>query len=613
MKFLQRFLFIFLLISALGTFAQEAEFKTEVSRKSLGQNEHLRVDFSINTSGDNFSAPNFEGFSVLEKRQSVQHFNNNGKVTQHIVFTFVLQPTRQGKLTIGAASIEANNKVYKSQPVAVTVTEPVKNPQNQTANANPLRGLGSGFPFGNFPFSGFDPFEEEEETDYEIPEIPNDEIFITAEVSKQNPYVNQAVTVIYRLYVLDKYGFRQGPITAPEFRDFVIHENPIGDWKVTEQMRNGKNYRVATIKQLVLFPQKSGKITLSPVSVDFLVQVPLNKLDRFRRRLVANVNKAVLGGGQTFDIKDLPEQGKPMNFSGAVGNFSVKTEISKTELKADEVLSAKLTISGKGNFKLFELPKLNFPSTLEVYDPEQKEQLTQSISGTEGNITQTYTIIPQYKGKYPIVAVSFNYFDPIAEKYITETTQEHFFEVTQGENFTQSSDKQEVNQKSESFRFLKLNADLQPMEQKSFFGSWKFYLGWLLPLMFIPIVIFYWKWRENRQNDTQGTRIRIANRLAKKYLSTAKRNLTEKDSFYEALERGLHNYLKAKLQIETSELRKERIGELLAEKQVQTTAIEELLQLLSNCEMARYSPYTQTDMQNDYQKATEVIEKLHRK
>lgn len=609
MKFFRQFIYFFVLTISLEAFAQETEFTTEVSRKSLGQNEHLRVDFSINKNGDNFSAPNFDGFSILERGQSVQHINKNGKITQLIVFTFVLEPTRKGKLTIGEASIEVDNKIYKTKPISVTVTDAVQNPQNQTANANPLRGFGSGFPFGNFPFPGFDPFEEEEEdiSDYEIPEVTSDEVFISAEVSKQNPYLNEAISIVYKLYVQDKYGFRQGVTTSPEFRNFVMEEEHIRDWKVSERMLNGKKYRVVTIKQLVLFPQKSGKVNIEPISVKLPMQIPTNKTDRFRRRLVISTEKNISGEAQVLDIKDLPQEGKPANFSGAVGSFSLETVLSKKEVKADETLNAKVKISGKGNFNLFEMPKLNFPSALEVYDPEQQQELTTSLSGIQGTVTNTYTIVPQYKGKYPIPSISFNYFNPETGKYVTEASNELLIDVTEGAIAQQGIQKQDVQSQVTAFRFLKLKADLSPVNTVPFFGSIAFYLWWLLPLLLIPAGIFYWKWHEARVSDVQGNRIRRANRLAKKYLSAAKKNLGQKDAFYEALERGLHNYLKAKLHIETSELSKERIRELLEEKSVQNEPIDALLKLLANCEMARYSPYTQADMQNDYQKASEVI------
>lgn len=609
MKFFRQFIYFFVLTISLEAFAQETEFTTEVSRKSLGQNEHLRVDFSINKNGDNFSAPNFDGFSILERGQSVQHINKNGKITQLIVFTFVLEPTRKGKLTIGEASIEVDNKIYKTKPISVTVTDAVQNPQNQTANANPLRGFGSGFPFGNFPFPGFDPFEEEEEdiSDYEIPEVTSDEVFISAEVSKQNPYLNEAISIVYKLYVQDKYGFRQGVTTSPEFRNFVMEEEHIRDWKVSERMLNGKKYRVVTIKQLVLFPQKSGKVNIEPISVKLPMQIPTNKIDRFRRRLVISTEKNISGEAQVLDIKDLPQEGKPANFSGAVGSFSLETVLSKKEVKADETLNAKVKISGKGNFNLFEMPKLNFPSALEVYDPEQQQELTTSLSGIQGTVTNTYTIVPQYKGKYPIPSISFNYFNPETGKYVTEASNELLIDVTEGAIAQQGVQKQDVQSQVAAFRFLKLKADLSPVNAVPFFGSIAFYLWWLLPLLLIPAGIFYWKWHEARVSDVQGNRIRRANRLAKKYLSAAKKNLGQKDTFYEALERGLHNYLKAKLHIETSELSKERIRELLEEKSVQNEPIDALLKLLANCEMARYSPYTQADMQNDYQKASEVI------
>ncbi|GIZ14614.1 BatD family protein [Capnocytophaga catalasegens] len=600
MKYIQYFLFVFLSLTTFFGFAQsEVEFKAEVSRKTLGQNERLRVEFSMNKDGDNFSPPNFDGFQVIMgPSQSVSNSWINGKRSFSKSYIYILQPQRKGKLTIGVASVEIEGKQHYTKSISVEVGDPVKNPQNQSANTNPRS---SGFPFG------FDPFFEEDTSTDQIPEVTKDQIFVSAEISKTNPYWNEPISIVYKIYLSDNLGISGfEEVSSPKYLNFVKEDIPIKRPEIENCTYNGKNYRCIVVKRVVLYPQKSGQLALEPLSLSVGLQVPTNRVDIFGRRQLVSMTKNLSAGNQIINVKELPEEGKPANFSGAVGSFTMEANLSKKELKADETLGAKIIISGKGNFKLFEMPKLNFPSALEVYDPEHKEEVTTSLSGLQGKVTDIYTIVPQYKGKYPIPSVSFNFFNPETGKYVTQESGELLIDVIEGATSNQVAQKQDVTP-VEAFRFLKLKPDLLPMEQKAFFGSVAFYLYWLLPLLLIPLGIFYWNWREVRQNDAQGNRIRRANRLAKKYLSSAKKNLGQKDAFYESLERGLHNYLKAKLHIETSELSKERIRELLSEKTIHTEPIEDFLRLLANCEMARYSPYTQTDMQNDYQKATQVI------
>lgn len=611
MKFLRIFISSFtLLLSCAVLGQQDPKFNAKVSRKTLGLNEQLSVEFSVDGNGDYFKAPNFDGFKVVRRGQSVQHINNFGKVTQSLVLSFVLQPLKKGTLTIGEASISIDDKEHKTSPIQVSVTDPVKNPQG-VANSNPLGNLGFSSSFGNFPF-GFDPFAEEEEdlSDATLPELNANDVFVSVEVSKTNPFVNESISITYKLFIADKYGFAQGVVSnAPEFLNFVKEEEAIREWKPSKQVINGKNYNVVTLKQLLLYPQKAGKISLEPLSVTLPIILPTNKVNFYGQRFSHRLEKTFSGGGQQLTIRELPQEGKPADFSGAVGQFSLEVGLSKNALNANETSQADVRISGRGNFKLFDLPTLQFPSALEVYAPEQKQEITSSLSGSKGMIVSSYTIVPLYKGKYTIPPVSFSYFNPETEKYITQTSDELTINVLQG-NTLHSDVAQNTHSAPEAFRYLKPDSGLISMEKTTLWGTTSFYLWWLLPLLCIPLGILLIQWYERRKNNSQGNHIRRVNRLARKYLSSAKNHLGEKDAFYEALEKGLHNYLKAKLHLETSELKKERIGELLEQKSVQKEAITSLLELLSNCEMARYSPYTQSDMQNDYQKASEVISVL---
>jgi hypothetical protein len=381
-------------------------------------------------------------------------------------------------------------------------------------------------------------------------------------------------------------------------------------------MYQGQPYRYVVLKRVVLYPQKSGELDIEPLALEVSLEVPTDKRNFFGERIYVNTNKTVSAGKRSIQVKQLPEEGRPADFSGAVGDFTFSVETSKNALNASESLQAKVTVSGKGNLKLFQLPDLILPSSLEVYDPEFTEAVRTTISGMQGSVTEAYTIVPTYQGKYPIPEVSFSYFNPNTERYerlksdpITISVIEGPSAVSEVEPAASKTLKQTVNA-GDQFYFIKLKPDLQLREWKPFFGSLEHLLGMIAPLMIIPLFILLRRRKEERDKDVEGNKIKRANRLAKKYLSTARKTLGEKDAFYVALEKALHNYLKAKLKIETSEFSKDKIRELLGSRGIGSEAVTAFTGLLENCEMARYSPFTRVQMEQDYENATEVITAL---
>ena len=370
------------------------------------------------------------------------------------------------------------------------------------------------------------------------------------------------------------------------------------------------------LRKTVLYPQKSGKLEIEPLSLDITVEVPTNRRDIFGGRLMTQVQKRVSAGSKSIQVKDLPEAGKPDNFSGAVGDFNFKLSTSKTHLNATESLQARVEVTGNGNLKLFQLPKVTLPSSLEVYEPEHSEKVTTTLEGMQGGISDSYTIVPQFKGKYPIPNVSFTYFDLKTESYKTISSGDIVIDVLEGPTNTSNNDnnlanmnqgKKAVEATSQQFAFIKTNANLTPIKTEPFFKSTWFWSSLLLPLLAIPLALVVRRKKAERDADVYGNKIRKADKLAKKYLGEARTALGQKEAFYIALEKALHNYLKAKLHIETSDLSKDRIESLLLGKQVQSSTVSEFMSILNSCELARYTPLSEVAMQQDYDKAANTI------
>ncbi len=565
------------------TFSQ-VKFETIVSKKKLGINERLRVDFEMNQDGDNFIPPNFNGFTVIMgPNQSVSTSWVNGAKSYKKTYGYVLAPKKQGLFTIRQATMKIKGETYKTSPIKVTVTSAVEKPKDPN-----------------------DP-------DYLI----SKNIHLVAEISNTNPYLNEAITVVYKLYIAPNTRVENPrEIDSPKHNDFWSQNIAIKELKLQRGTYNGEDYNYVIWRKVVLYPQKTGKLIIEPLSLDITVQVPTNRRDFFGGVLMSRANKTISSGKRTIQTKPLPEVGKPVDFTGAVGDFNFKVITSKTALDASESLQAKIEVSGNGNLKLFHLPKISLPSSLEVYEPEHVENVRTNLKGMQGSISDSYTVVPQYKGKYPIPSISFSYFDLKTETYKRLSSDEIIIDVLDGPSNNSNSDTSEANSNNakqrvvlnnDQFAFIKTKTNLTSKKASHFFKTQQFWMLLLLPFLVIPLAIILRKKKATRDADVFGNKIRKADRLAKKYLSHAKKALGKKEAFYIALEKALHNYLKAKLHIETSDLSKDKIKNLLKEKGVETETIADFNSLLENCELARYTPINIVTMQEDYSKAAKTI------
>ncbi len=583
---MKKYLILFL-ISFHGLWAQ-VQFEAKVSKNTLGLNERLRIDFTMNADGDNFSPPSFEGFRIVAgPSQQVSQSWINGRSSFNKSYSYFLLPTQKGTLTIKQAAVEINAQIYKTNPIKINVTAAVQQPR--------------------------DPNDE--------PQISADDaIHLVAEISKGNPYVNEPITVVYKLYFSYNIGITNWrELNKPKYNDFWSQNIDIKQLVAEEGKYNGERCRCVVLRKTVLYPQKSGKLEIEPLSLDIDVQVPTNRRNFFGQVQVVEDNKRVSAGSKTISVKPLPEAGKPIDFSGAVGRFNFSVTPSKTTLKNGESLDLKVVASGTGNLKLFTLPKPVVPNSLEMYDPVHSEKVNTPLSGMNGSISDSYTIIPQFKGKYPIKPMTFSYFDLSTGRYKTITSPEIVVNVLDGpsnaDNTVASSNTGAAKMKvtaGEQFQFIKLNTSLSAMHKKDFFGSTLFYVLTFLPLLIIPIIVLLKKKKEAIDGDVVGNRIKMSNKLAKKYLSEAKMQLQNKEMFYVALEKAMHNFLKAKLNIETSEMSKDFIQELLLSRNGSAASVAAFIDLTKNCEFARYAPTSSVAIQQDYDKAVTIISELEK-
>jgi hypothetical protein len=579
----------FLLSVILLCFSQsiaQVSFQAKVSKNRLGLNERLRVTFEMNQNGDNFNPPSFNGFTVVGgPNQSVSNSWVNGVRSFSKSYSYFLTPTRKGKITIAQASVEIDGEVYKTTPVQVEVTQAVNNPNSPQARANA---------------------------------IADENLHLVAEISKRDPYLNEAITVIYKLYFSSEISVSNvNEVEMPKYSDFWSHLIPITKLEIKRGQYKGQPYNYVTWRKTVLYPQKTGKLVIAPLTLNVSVDVPTNRRDFFGNRVYQKTPKIITAGKRTLEVRPLPQAGRPADFDGAVGDFDLNVKFNKTALKSSESFQATIKVSGRGNLKLFSLPKLSAPSSLEVYEPEHKENVKTNLLGMQGSIEDTYTIVPQYQGNYPIPSVSFSYFDPVNELYVSLKSEEQLIDVFEGP--TASSNNPGVSRPKKNtvnddpyFDFIKLETILLPMGQEGFYGSMLFWGLLFSPFLLFVLIVLLKRRAENHVVDPVSQKQRRSARLSKKYLSSAKKELGDKENFYNALERALHNYLKAKLSIETAEFSKESISELLQQKNSQAATIADFISILEKCEAARYSPATEVSMQEDFNFTVQTITLLDR-
>ena len=559
----------------------QVKFEAEVSKTKLGVNENLRVDFKMNKDGDNFSPPSFNGFRVVGgPNQSVSNSWINGIRTFSKTYSYFLTPEKKGNYTIGQASIEIDGDIYKTLPVEVQVTEAVES------------SLSPGSPSS----------------------VVDDDIELSIEISKSNPYLNEPISVEFKLLFNPKINVTNlGEIDNPEFKNFWSQNIKIPRLEIKSTSFKGQRYNYVTWKKALLFPQKAGDLELLPLTLDVTIDVPTNRRDFFGNTIYTQTSKKVASSKRIVKVKNFPENGKPKSFNGAVGNFDISLNSSKSQLKATESFQLEFKVNGNGNLKLFSLPEIIMPSSLEKYAPEFKEKINTSLSGMNGEISNVYTIVPQYQGKYPIPPVEFSFFNPQTEQYVTLFSNESIVDVLDGPIRLSEPNAQASNPVSNSitssdqFNFIKLNSDFFQIDRKIIIDSKrKLFVLFLIPIIILVLAIIYFNLR-NKKVSENIIKSRDAELLARQYLNNAKIDINNKDSFYASLENALFNFIKSKYLIEREDFSKDRLKSILKKDKISETIIEDFIDIINNCELARYTPTSPEGMDQDYEKAIKVI------
>tara|TARA_B110000116_G_scaffold258216_1_gene259135 strand:+ start:14283 stop:16025 length:1743 start_codon:yes stop_codon:yes gene_type:complete len=579
-KTLFKHISLYALILNSSLIIAQVNFEATLSKKKLGLNERLRIDFVMNKNGDNFTPPNFENFQIIGgPNQSIKTSYLNGEQSFSKTFSYFLKPLKKGKLVIYQATVTIDGQEYKSLPVEVNVTNSVKG-----ANSN---------------------------SDNEY--FDDDNIELIASVSKSSPYINEPITIVYKLYYKSPINVSNANESeAPKYKDFFTQNIKIPQLKVNRETYKGQIYNVVDWRKVVLYPQRDGNLEISPLSLNLVLDFPTNKRDFFGNIIYDQASKIITTGSKIITVRKLPDNGKPKNFSGAVGQFEFDIILNKNSLKASESFQAKVKVTGQGNLKLFDLPNLMVPASMELYEPERKENVKTNLSGMSGTIENIYTIVPKYQGKFPIQELEFSYFDPLEKTYKTLKSQKLNIDVFEGPTLSSNSNENIVLTVSESFKFIKKENNFTRINKEQFSNTSTFYILLSIPLLsLLSFIIFYSLPKRRELNNYE--KIKKVYKQIKINLNNAEKSIGNKDKFYDLVEKAIYNCLKARFSIETNKLNKESIKKQMILDGISVDKIEIILKLVESCERARYSNSSDYEMTNDLNTARKIFDEILKK
>ena len=602
---------IILLLLATTWSLSAVDFRA-VGPSQVPVNQSFQIQYIVDEKCDNIQPPSMAGFELLagpytSTASSFSFVNGKRTSTYQKTFTYTYMATKEGTYTIGAATIEIKGHKYRSNGLKISVIrEQEQAPQMSTQRQSDERSERQA--------------RQERAESRQRQQSPS--IFMRTEVSKTHAHEQEPITLKYKLYFVGVNDVQLAGVTKmPDFDGFLKQESDLEQLESRVETYNGRQYNVATVYKNQLYPQHSGDITITPAHFEVVYTSPGSERDPFGQMFGYQEHKTLKAPAVTIHVDALPQENKPKTFSGGVGHYTMTPSISATEVNANEPITLKLDISGSGNMKLIKTPEVKWPEGFEAYDPKVSNSYQTTDSGMAGTKSIEYMAIPREPGDYTLPPVSMTYYDSESGSYKTLTTPSYSLHINRGQQRkdTEVSDysQEEIKQLATDVRYIHTN-DLSALEPGSAapaaiqVGTFGWWLCYIIPLLIAVIVLIAMRRYIQANSDINQVRYRKANKVAQKRLRNAKKLLDENqtNAFYEEVERAAMSYLSDRLTIPTADLNKETITQLLEQKNVPATLIEETKEVLSTAEFARYAPSTNQDMNALYSKTVELINQL---
>lgn len=611
---------LFLMLAPLWLWAQDDPTLTVSAKKQVMVGERFQVVFEANAEGKNFSAPSFEGFTVVggpftSTSSSFQMVNGSMSHSVKCTYTFALQAYQEGTFRVGSATLNVKGKKVSSEPFDIKVIP------DDGSHAAPSGG-------GDAAGQG----RSQQNTN--DPQVSGKDLFLNVIPSKKSVYVGDQVVLTYKIYTkvpVSSLSVERMPSYAGFWtKDISDNSNSL---RQNSEYINGIEYTTAEVQKTVIVPQRAGKLTIDPMIIECVAQVrtesnrqrsrdPFEAFfnDPFFNRNIVNVKKELTSQTLTLEVKSLPENGKPASFAGAVGNYNFKSEIDKTELSTNEAFTLTLTVSGTGNVELLQMPTPVFPPDFEVYDPKVTSSVNPTSNGLSGTKKAEFLVIPRRAGSFTIPAVEFSYFNPANETYQTLQSESYEIKVEKGAGSDDgggiyASNQEDIKYLGSDVRHIMTGDPHLKPTSTVFFGSSAYYVALLALLVIFIVLLFVLKKREQLTKDTAANRNRKADKVARGRLKNAYQYLKAKDQekFYIEMSQALWGYIADKTGIERSKLSMDTVSETMKAKNVPDELTQQFVDTLNNCEFARFAPGNAEEKMDDlYQRGIDVISKAEK-
>ena len=620
---MRRRIILLLMLCPLWLWAQDDPTLTVSAKKQVVVGERFQVVFEANAEGKNFSAPSFDGFTVVggpftSSSSSFSMVNGSMSHTVKNTYTYALQAYKEGTFHIGSASLTVKGNKVSSEPFDIQVL-PDDGSHASTSSSGTSGGSNQG--------------QSQNTND---PQVSGKELFIKALPNKKSAYVGEQVVLTYKLYTkipVSSLSVEKMPSYAGFWTKDVTDNNG-GSLRQSSEYVNGMEYTVAEIQKVIVVPQRSGKLSVDPMSIECIAQVRTESNNRrsndpfdiffndpFFNRNVVNVKKELSTGSLTIDVKSLPENGKPASFAGAVGNYNFSSDTDKTELKTNEAFTLTLTVSGTGNIELLQMPEPVFPPDFEVYDPKITTSPNITAQGMTGTKKAEYLVIPRRAGSFNIAPIEFSFFNPSNGSYSTLQSDSYTIHVEKGmggegdDGSIYASNQEGIKYLGSDVRHIMTGNPHLKAKHSAFFGTAAYFVVLLAMLLIFIILLLVSKKREQSKQDTAVNRNKKATKVARGRLKKADQYLKVKDqnNFYVEMSQALWGYIADKLGIERSKLSMDTVSEAMKDKNVPDDLTQQFVDTLNSCEFARFAPGNAEEKMGDlYQKGIEVITKAEK-
>ena len=591
---------------------QPVQVKASAPR-TVSEGQQFRLTYSSTERLDNISLPDLKDFTLLggpstSSSTSMQIVNGQMSSSSSYSYTYILRADKKGEFTIPGATVTYKGEKSKTGSVTIQVTA----------------AQGGGTAGGSTGSSA----ARQQNSREAASSFSKNDIFVRAEVSKTNPYVEEEVILRYKLYVPAGVGFQANITKTPSYNGCWSYD--LGDRnaerKPYRETYNGKAYSVVDLLSVALYPQKAGSLTISPLEVEMVAQVVVQRqrsndpfedfFGMFGGQSVQNIRLNPTSKPVTIQAKALPSAGRPDDFSGLVGQFSFTSKLSRDALKANDAANLVLTVSGKGNLQHAEAPQLTFPTDIEAQEPVISDRIsTPEKGGVSGSRSFEYVLIPREAGEYELPAASFSYFDPVARKYVTLHSSAYTLKVAKGDGRSTavggSTHKKDVKMVGNDIRFIH-TGELGRQGGNRFFLSPLYWVLLMLPLLLFVVFLLLLRKRIRDRRNMAAVKDKRASKVARRRLKTAGQYLKAHDDtrFYEEISQVLWGYVGDKFRIPPGQLSMDTARLRLSERQMPAERIDEFLETLNQCEYVRFAPSADITPEKMYEKTFAFITRM---